>query len=184
MSAQDGTARRWWSATAMAVVAALTISGCAGAAQEVGGPTPDSGAATTATAPAAAAPSGAAVVPTTAPPRLGAADGKAGSMLGAAMLQRLKADVAGRAGVDAAQVEVVSSRRRTFNDGSLDCPEPGKVYTQALVEGAQVTLSAGGERYDYRLSDRGGFKLCEQPQTGQRPVTPQPFPTRPGTQES
>ena len=34
-------------------------------------------------------------------------------------------------------------------------------YTQALVDGYQVIVSAGGKEYDYRAGS-GGFRLCEQ----------------------
>ncbi|WP_418605475.1 hypothetical protein [Georgenia sp. SUBG003] len=48
----------------------------------------------------------------------------------------------------------------TWNDGSLGCPEPGTVYTQALVDGYHVVLEAGGERYDYRVGGAADVRLC------------------------
>ncbi|MBA3019805.1 MAG: hypothetical protein KJ738_07750 [Actinobacteria bacterium] len=49
----------------------------------------------------------------------------------------------------------------TWNDGSLGCPEPGKFYTQALVPGAQIVVSVGDQRYDYRFGGGSTPKLCE-----------------------
>jgi hypothetical protein len=49
----------------------------------------------------------------------------------------------------------------TWNDGSLGCPEPGKFYTQALVPGAQIVVSLGDQRYDYRFGGGSTPKLCE-----------------------
>jgi hypothetical protein len=49
----------------------------------------------------------------------------------------------------------------TFSDGSLDCPEPGMSYTQALVDGYQVEIEAGDETLDYRVGAGGSFRLCE-----------------------
>lgn len=168
------SARSWRGAAAVA--AFVMLSGCAGAAESSAGAAP----ATPSRTGASAAPSP--TVPTTVSPTLPSVgadlDGQAKTMFSTAMMRRLKADVVRRAGVDEDAIEVVTRRRRTFSDGSLGCPEPGKVYTQALVEGAQVILAVGGQRYDYRISDRGSFRLCEQPGGGKGPgLTPKPFPS-------
>jgi hypothetical protein len=56
---------------------------------------------------------------------------------------------------------VVKAVSITWNDGSLGCPEPGKFYTQALVSGAQIVVSVGEKRYDYRFGGGDTPKLCE-----------------------
>lgn len=38
-----------------------------------------------------------------------------------------------------------------FTDGSLGCPESGLSYTQALIDGMRVVVTAGDVRYDYRF---------------------------------
>ena len=58
--------------------------------------------------------------------------------------------------------EVVSAEAVTWNDGSLGCPEPGQAYTQAIVDGYQVVLEVGGERYDYRVGSGASVKLCDR----------------------
>jgi hypothetical protein len=75
----------------------------------------------------------------------------------------LVSDAAMRAGVGTEEVRVAKAQHTTWSDGSLGCPKPGEMYTQALVDGWWIVLEAGGTSYDYRTSDRGGFKLCEQP---------------------
>jgi hypothetical protein len=72
-------------------------------------------------------------------------------------------DAAARLGVDPSEVAIVAAEAKTFSDGSLGCPEPGMMYTQALVDGYQVIVEANGQRLDYRGSGPGQFKLCENP---------------------
>jgi hypothetical protein len=79
----------------------------------------------------------------------------------AEILANLVADASDRAGVDTTAVEVVRAESVTWSDGSLDCPEPGMSYTQALVDGYHVILQAGAEELDYRVTVDGGFRLCE-----------------------
>ncbi len=127
---------------------ALLLAGCAPAGSSQGA---------SASAPSATAP------PTAPHP---ATEGNA--MVPRELLEQLTADAAARGGVDASAVRVVRAEARTFSDGSLGCPQPGQQYTQALVDGYQVVLEAQGRSYDYRASQRGGFRLCE-PRVRRRP---------------
>ena len=81
-------------------------------------------------------------------------------------------DVVGRAGVDPADVTVITGQEMIWPDGSLGCAEPGGIYTQALVPGYWVIVEAGGAAYDYRLSDKGNFRLCESPFGGPGTTVP------------
>lgn len=63
-------------------------------------------------------------------------------------------------GVATADVELVSARQVTWNDGSLGCPKPGSSYTQALVPGMQVLVLAAGTQYDYRFGRSSVPRLC------------------------
>jgi hypothetical protein len=76
------------------------------------------------------------------------------------LIEAVVADAQSRTGVDAAQITVVSARAVTWSDGSLGCPEPGQMYTQALVPGYQVVLRAGDEVLDYHAARQGAFELC------------------------
>ena len=42
------------------------------------------------------------------------------------------------------QVKVLTVESVTWSDGSLGCPEPGMMYTQALVRGHRIRVDAAG----------------------------------------
>lgn len=77
------------------------------------------------------------------------------------LLARVIADAAVRTGFDATDILVLRDQSIVFNDGSLGCPEPDVMYTQALVPGYWIVLKAGEETLDYRAAERGEFRLCE-----------------------
>lgn len=83
--------------------------------------------------------------------------------LPAEVMDPILADAATRLGVDPSAVTVVDAHAETWPDGSLGCPEPGMMYTQALVDGYQVVVEANGTQLDYRGSAPGQFQLCENP---------------------
>jgi hypothetical protein len=90
-----------------------------------------------------------------------ASDGPSASIPGPASIRdEIIADAARRAGVDPADVTVLSAEARTWGDGSLGCPEAGMSYTQVQVDGYQAIVSAGSNTYDYRIG-RGRWRLCE-----------------------
>ena len=78
-----------------------------------------------------------------------------------AVLNPILADAAERSGASLDAIEVVTAEQVTWPDGSLGCPEPGQMYTQALVDGYQVVVDAAGEELDYRVGSGGSFHLCE-----------------------
>ena len=82
------------------------------------------------------------------------------------ILEGILADAARRTGASEETIEVVRADAMTWNDGSLGCPEPGMLYTQALVDGFQVILDADGEELDYRVGQGGSFRLCEDGRPG------------------
>ncbi len=52
------------------------------------------------------------------------------------------ADLATRGVTDAPQL--VSATAVTWNNGALGCAQPGQSYTQAIIDGMQVVVTAGG----------------------------------------
>ena len=58
------------------------------------------------------------------------------------------------------QLVIVRAESVVWNDGSLGCPEPGMMYTQALVNGYWVVIEAAGQKYDFRVDRSGRFQLC------------------------
>ena len=71
-------------------------------------------------------------------------------------------DLAAKTGAERSAIEVVRAEAVTWNDASLGCPEPGKVYIQMLSEGYRIILRHAGEDYDYRATRGGSFVLCER----------------------
>lgn len=86
-----------------------------------------------------------------------------------ALLDEIFADAVDRTGVPPAAVVTVRAQAMTWPDGSLGCPEPGVVYTQALVAGYWVELDADGTLLDYRVGRNDVFTLCEDAPAIRRP---------------
>ena len=63
--------------------------------------------------------------------------------------------------MDLAAATVVTAEAVEWSDGSLGCPEPGMMYTQAITPGYHVVISVGGVEYDYRATDAGQVRLCQ-----------------------
>ena len=79
----------------------------------------------------------------------------------ASLLEDIRADLAQRSGADREDMLVIRDQAVTWSDGSLGCPQPGMMYTQALVPGYWVVLQVGDQEYDYRAAESGHFMLCE-----------------------
>ena len=76
------------------------------------------------------------------------------------LLRAIVVDASERTGATSEEIEVVSAEPAGWNDGSLGCPEPGQLYTQALVDGYRVIIRAGDQELDYRAA-HGGVRVCE-----------------------
>lgn len=76
------------------------------------------------------------------------------------LLEKVLADASRRAGVDTSKLEVLSTQKLTWNDGSLGCPQPDRMYTQALVPGYRIWVRYGAELFDYHASGSNVFFLC------------------------
>lgn len=84
------------------------------------------------------------------------------------MLTKVKNDLSSKLGHD--NMELVRAQAVTWSDGSMGCPNPGMMYTQMLISGYHVILKADGKNWDYRLNQKGGFRLCKNPP--KRPSNP------------
>jgi hypothetical protein len=69
-------------------------------------------------------------------------------------------DAARRTGLKRTELEVLSAEAVTWSDGSLGCPQPGMMYTQALVPGFRIRIRAGAETLDYHAGGRGAPTFC------------------------
>ena len=70
---------------------------------------------------------------------------------------------------DAASLSV-SVESVIWSDGSLGCPQPGLMYTQALVPGWRLVVRDGQREWLYHASAGGAWLLC----TAGRATPPQP----------
>jgi hypothetical protein len=73
-------------------------------------------------------------------------------------------DLSRRLDLTPEQITVVSAEEVTWRDGSLGCPQPGMMYTQALTDGSRVVLEAAGKRYEYHAGGQRPAFLCEDPE--------------------
>lgn len=80
------------------------------------------------------------------------------------MVQQAVQDLASRLDIAESEVDVVSVEEVTWRDGSLGCPQPGRVYTQALVNGSRIILEAEGQRWHYHSGGGRDPFLCMTPQ--------------------
>ena len=55
---------------------------------------------------------------------------------------------------------LLGAERVTWPDGSLGCPAPGRMYTQALVPGYRVRLRGPEGELDVHLDARGNALVC------------------------
>ena len=94
-------------------------------------------------------------VPPPSPPAIGSSMTSLESVRESAL-----ADAAQRTGLDRADLAVLSAEAVTWSDGSIGCPQPGMMYTQALVPGFRVRIRAGGEVLDYHAGRSGVPFLC------------------------
>lgn len=68
--------------------------------------------------------------------------------------------VAGQIGVAPDDIEVVLVEVVAWEDGSLGCPQAGMTYAVGPVPGYRLLLQAGGDHYEYHLSEEGGLVGC------------------------
>ena len=91
----------------------------------------------------------------------------------AELLDSILKDLSERTGTTSEQFSVIQVQETVWNDGSLGCPQPGIFYTQALVNGYWVIFEIDGKKFDYRVTDKGYFFLCED---GIFPISPPDTP--------
>ena len=75
-------------------------------------------------------------------------------------MDKMRADLAQRAGAAASDARVIRAEAITWPDGGLGCPTPGEMYTQATEPGYLVEFEVGMRIYSYHATRKGFFKLC------------------------
>ena len=71
-----------------------------------------------------------------------------------------KKDLAKRLDVDLDSIKLSSANAVTWRSGSLGCPEPGKMYTEALVPGAVIYLQVNNMIHAYHAKFAGEPFYC------------------------
>ena len=80
-------------------------------------------------------------------------------------------DATQRTGASRDRISIETLESVTWPDGALGCPEPGVMYTQALVPGYRLVLRVDQQQHLlYHASTRGPFKFCP----ADRATTPTP----------
>ena len=70
-------------------------------------------------------------------------------------------DLSRRLRVPEDEIEVLEVEKVTWPDGSLGCPQPDEMYTQALVEGHRILLGHGERVFPYHSGGDVPPFLCE-----------------------
>lgn len=97
------------------------------------------------------------VIPTTQPPQPITSEPMS---LQSIAIESAIADLRERLQVEISEIAVLEFKTTQWSDGALGCPQDGELYTQAVVEGAQVFLDVDGRVFDYRSDADGNVKLC------------------------
>jgi hypothetical protein len=85
------------------------------------------------------------------------------------ILSAAREDLALKLDISPDAIEVRQAAAVLWSDGSLGCPRPDEVYTQAQIPGFRIVLAYGDREYDYRATEGGFLMLCELPTLPQRP---------------
>jgi hypothetical protein len=80
------------------------------------------------------------------------------------------ADAARRFNVAESAVVITRAEQVTWPDGSLGCPEPGRMYTQMLVAGFRVAARTTAGELTYHTDSRGNVVNCSHGKLHQRPA--------------
>lgn len=72
-------------------------------------------------------------------------------------------DLATRLGVEVADIAVGPLEEVTWPDGSIGCPQPAQMYTQALVDGTRLILVVDGTDYAYHAGGGQALTYCAIP---------------------
>jgi hypothetical protein len=77
-----------------------------------------------------------------------------------ASLQAAAVDDAARRSGKPDAVKIVAAEAVTWSDGSLGCPEPGVLYTQALVRGYRIVVEVAEQQLEYHAGQQGPPTFC------------------------
>jgi len=70
------------------------------------------------------------------------------------------ADLAGQLGIAAEAITVRSVEAVEWNDASLGCAKPGRMYAQVITPGYRIVLEANGQSYEYHTGGGSTVVRC------------------------
>lgn len=80
-------------------------------------------------------------------------------------VQAAIADLAQREKAEISAITIKSVEAGHWPNGAIGCPEPDRMYTQALVPGDRVILVLQGKEYSYHAAKDQPFGYCATPST-------------------
>jgi hypothetical protein len=118
-----------------------------------------------ATEPAANSPTPRGIAPPTRIPYTQSAASPGGEAIAASAMPRavrraVVADAARRFKVAESAVVLARAEQLTWSDASLGCPQPGQMYTQALVPGFRVVARTSEGEFLYHTDSHGQVLVC------------------------
>lgn len=78
-------------------------------------------------------------------------------------IQDAKRQLALRTGSKMEHITLLRAGTVTWRSGAMGCPEPGMMYTQALVPGYQILLKQDGVTYHYHGARNKAPVYCAKP---------------------
>ena len=79
------------------------------------------------------------------------------------LIAQARQDLAERLNIGPDEVYLVEARDVVWRNGSLGCPQPGRLYTQALVPGLCIRLGAEEKIYHYHSGGNRPPFFCPKP---------------------
>lgn len=76
------------------------------------------------------------------------------------LVNDILADIEERTGFARSSAQLQSIAAVTWRDGSLGCPQPGMMYTQALVDGYRIIFEVNGKTMAYHTNGTRFFTYC------------------------
>lgn len=76
------------------------------------------------------------------------------------VVETAQRDLAARLGLAVDRIEVEDVEAVQWPDGAMGLPEPGMMYTQAIVPGYRVILAAQGRRFSYHTDERRTIRFA------------------------
>ena len=81
------------------------------------------------------------------------------------LIEKAKKDLAQRLSIPIGKIDLKETRKVVWADGSLGCPKPGMMYTQALIEGYLIRLDVEGRVYEYHTNRNTNIVYCSNPKS-------------------